>query len=44
MLTASWNLGHLASCSWSCWDAGQLGANLGHPRKSGTGGNPILIR
>jgi len=30
----------LASRGWSCRDAGQHGANPGHPGKSGTGGNP----
>jgi len=33
-------MGHLASRGWSCRDAGQHGANPGHPGKSGTGGNP----
>ena len=40
ILTAPWNPGHLASRGWSCLDAGQHGANPGHPGKSGTGGNP----
>jgi len=40
VLAASWNPGHLASRGWSCRDAGQHGANPGHPGKSGTGGNP----
>jgi len=39
-LTAPRNPGHLASREWSCRDAGQHGANPGHPGKSGTGGNP----
>ena len=40
ILTTPWNPGHLASRGWSCLDAGQHGANPGHPWKSGTGGNP----
>jgi len=40
ILTAPWNLGHLASRYWSCRDVGQHGANPGHLGKSGRGGNP----
>ena len=27
---------------WSCWDVEPHGTNLGHPGKSGTGGNPSV--
>jgi len=39
LFTLNGNPGHLASRGGSCRDAGQHGANLGHPGKSVMGGN-----